>query len=159
VYGAQGASQRLSEINSRLLSLVPNRQDVPIGELMRFIGYEIQTLKDGQVQVDLYFQAIATMDADYTVWLHARVREEDIALLPPERQEYGFVGGGYPMSYPTSRWVEGAIYRGKTMRDLAPGEYNFIFGVWLPDSETRLTTPDDPEKGAVDLGWHRVGGE
>jgi hypothetical protein len=25
--------------------------------------------------------------------------------------------------------------------------------------KTRLATPDDPEKGTIDLGWHFFGGE
>jgi tetratricopeptide (TPR) repeat protein len=157
-YGAQGASQRLAEINSRLLSLVPNQQDVPIGELMCFVGYDIQTLAEGQVQVDLYFRAVASTDADYAVWLQAHVDKEDVALLPPERQRYGFAAWGHSITYPTSRWAEGAIYRDRTVREALLGEYHLVFGVWLPNSETRLATPDDPE-GAVDLGWHMFGGE
>jgi len=159
VYGALGESGRLSEVNDRLLALVPDRQDVPLGDVIRFIGYDLQTLINGRVQLDLYFQATMPMDVDYVIWLHNRVRQEDIALLPPERQEQGFIGGGFPMEYPTSRWVEGAVYRATTVRDLAPGEYNFLFGVWLSDSGIRLPAPDDPEKGTVDLGWHGVGGE
>jgi len=159
VYGAQGESERLSQITDRLLPLVPNRQDVPLGDVVRFVGYEIQTLEDDQVQMDFYFQAVAQMDADYTVWLHAYVHKEDIALLPPERQQYGAANLDHHTSPPTSRWVEGVIYRDRTVRELAAGEYHFIFGLYSPDLGTRLVTPDDPEKGAVDLEWHAVGGE
>jgi len=158
VYGAQGESERLSEVSDRLLPLVPNRQDVPLGDVIRFIGYDVQTLSNGQVQVDFYFQAMAAMDADYKTWLRVHVHEEDIALLPSERQQYGFANWPHYMSYPTSRWVEGAIYRDRMVRDLAFGEYHFVFGLWLPDSETYLATPDSP-KGTIDLGWHLVGGE
>jgi hypothetical protein len=126
---------------------------------VRFVGYEIQTLKDSQVQIDLYFQAVVPIGADYAVWLHAQVHEEDVDLLPKDRQEYGFVNLGHPMSYPTSRWTEGAIYRDRIVRDLALAEYRLVFGVWLPDVKTRLATPDDPEKGTIDLGWHFIGGE
>jgi len=159
VYGARGESKRLSQITDRLLPLVPNRQDVLFGDVVRFIGYEIQTLEDDQVQVDLYFQAVAQMDADYTVWLHAHVHQEDIALLPPERQQYGAANLDHHTSPPTSRWIEGVIYRDRTVRELAAGEYHFIFGLYSLDLGTRLATPDDPEYGAVDLGWHAVGGE
>jgi tetratricopeptide (TPR) repeat protein len=159
VYAAQGDRERTAQIAERLLPLIPEPQDVPLEDVMRFIGYGIQSSEDGQVEVDLYFEALASVDVDYVVWLHNRVRSAGIDLLPEDRREYGFVGGGFPMSYPTSRWVTGAIYRACTVRDLAPGEYQFIFGVWLQDSETRLKTPEDPEKGAIDLGWHVVGEE
>jgi tetratricopeptide (TPR) repeat protein len=155
VYGAREDSERLSQIADRLLPLVPNRQEVSLGDLVRFIGYEIQSLGNGRVQVDLYFQAIEPMNTDYAVWLHAYVHEEDAGLLPEDRQQHGFVNLGHPMSYPTSRWTEGSIYRDRKVGDLTPGEYRFVFGVWLPDSEARLATLDDP-KGAIDLGWHAV---
>jgi tetratricopeptide (TPR) repeat protein len=158
VYGALGENKRLFEITDRLLSLISNRQDVLVGEAMHFIGYEIQTLENGQVQLDLYFQVTAPIDADYEIWLHVFVQEEDTALLPPERQQYGFDNWSHPMSYPTSQWVEGAIYRDRIVRELLPGEYHFRLGVWLSDPETRLATPDDP-MGAIDLGWYTVSGE
>jgi tetratricopeptide (TPR) repeat protein len=157
VYGALADYERQSQIANRLLPLVPIRQEVPLGDLVRLMGYEIQSLKDDQVQVDLYFQTIAPMDADYSVWLHAYVHEEDVGLLPEDRQQYGFANLGHAMRFPTSRWAEGSIYRDRTVEDLASGEYQFVVGVWLPSPETRLGTPDDP-KGAVDLGWYAAGG-
>ena len=95
------------------------------------------------------------MDEDFTLWLHAYVDEEDIALLPADRQEHGYANWGHPTSYPTSQWMEGVIYRSRTIQDTAPVSYQLIFGVWSPEGETRLATVDDP-KGAVDLGWHRM---
>jgi len=89
------------------------------------------------------------------VWMHNHVREEDISLLPPDRQQYGFISGGE--SYPTSTWIEGAVYRARKVRELAPGEYSVVFGVWVPGTEIRLGTEEDPDTGAVDLGWHVVG--
>jgi tetratricopeptide (TPR) repeat protein len=156
VYGMQGDSERLDEIAERLQRFVPNPQDILLGDVMRFVGYDINTLSDDRVQVDLYFQSLEPTDTDYRVWLHAYVREDDIAILAPERQQYGYDNWGHPMTYPTSKWMEGAVYRDRTVRPTAPGEYRFEFGVWLPDSEIRLSAPDDPQ-GAVDLGWVRAG--
>jgi len=159
LYGALGNQKKLAGINSRLLPLLPNQQDVPLGDKLRFVGYDIQPVADDQVAVDLYFETVAPMDADFTLWLHAYVDEEDIALLPPERQEFGFASWNHPIGYPTSQWITSAIYRARIVENLVPGEYRFRFGIWLPDSETRLVTPDDPKKGTINLGWHRVGGE
>ena len=61
------------------------------------------------------------------------------------------------MTYPTSRWVKDGTYRDRIVYELAPGEYRFVFGVWLSDSKAHLATSDDPERGAVDLGWYTVG--
>ena len=38
----------------------------------------------------------------------------------------------------------------------APAEYRILFGIWLPDPETRLGSEDNPD-GSVDLGWHKLG--
>jgi tetratricopeptide (TPR) repeat protein len=158
VYGALGNQKKLVGVNGCLLPLLPNRQDETLGDKLRFVGYDIQSKQDDQVAVDLYFEVLEPMDADYTLWLHAYVDEGDIALLPADRQEYGFDNWGHPASFPTSKWAEGAIYRERTVRPAASGEYRLRFGIWLPETDTWLATLDDL-RGAVDLGWHQVGSD
>jgi tetratricopeptide (TPR) repeat protein len=157
-YAEQGNDAALQQINQWIVEQIRHPRDMNLGDRIRFLGYELQDLSGGQVQIDLYFQGLAPMNADYEVWMHARVNDEEIDLLPPERQPYGFVNWGHKVGYPTSQWVEGAIYLDRIVRQVAPGGYHLIFGVWLPEQETRLATADDPI-GAVDLGWHAVGGE
>jgi tetratricopeptide (TPR) repeat protein len=158
VYAAQGDRERTAQIAERLLPLIPNPQDVPLGDVMRFIGYEIQSSGDTQVRVDLYFQAMTSTDAEYNVWMHAYVHKEDIALIPQERQQYGSANLDHRMDYPTSRLIEGGIYRDRIEREMLSAEYRFEFGLYLHNSGARLTTPGNSQ-GSIDLGWHVVSGE
>ena len=138
LYAIQGDETALQQINQQIVDQIPHLMDVNLGDQVRFLGYELRDLPDSQVQIDMYFQALKAMDADYKVWLHAFVDERDIALLPPERQQYGFDNWGHAINYPTSQWEEGAIFRNSTAHYAEPGAYRIRFGVWLPETETRL---------------------
>jgi len=126
-YAGRGDDAALQQVNGQIPERISYRMKVDLGGQIRFLGSNFHEPSDGRVQVDLYFRPIAPMDTDYTVFMHNYVHEEDISLLPPDRQQHGYIRGRE--TYPTSRWVEGAVYRARTVRELAPAEYRFVFGV------------------------------
>lgn len=134
------------------------RRDVSFGEVAALLGYELQPgeprarimplegaaitdLSPGQaLQINLYWQALAAMELDYTLFIHVingdgeRVVQRDLPLRHT--------------SYPTSHWQPGEMVI--DLADLAlpllpPGEYRLEFGLYDATSGATL-----PAVGAID---------
>ncbi|PWH19378.1 MAG: hypothetical protein DDG58_05005 [Ardenticatenia bacterium] len=106
---------------------------------------------EGGTELRLYFEVLDRVARDYTIFLHGAV--EDVSLLPPERQQYGFANWDHRPSVPTSQWQPGRIYADLYRIQAKPGEYRLRFGFWEPRSKERLVVQGSGAQ-AIDLGWH-----
>ncbi|MCI0397616.1 MAG: glycosyltransferase family 39 protein [Chloroflexi bacterium] len=109
--------------------------------LIRLLGYDLQTAqakRGGALTLDLYWQALATVPVDYTVFVHlldesgAIVSQRDV--MPADGR------------FPTSLW-----FAGETVRDphqlqlpagLPAGTYRLLVGLYRPASGERLVAQD-----------------
>jgi len=109
-----------------------------LGDQVRFLGYDIDsaTVEAGQpLTVTLYWQALLTMDVDYTVFTH---------LLGPGNEVLG-QEDSQPRSgtYPTTHWQPGEViadtYSFLVGPDTRPGAYPLEVGMYRLETETRLS--------------------
>ena len=111
------------------------------GDVLRLLGYSLSSdvsTPGGVLGLSLYWQALAPVRADYTVFVH---------LLAPDDQIWG-QGDGPPLAgyYPTSLWDPGEIVVDERQVNIAAnapaGTYRLAVGLYLLPSGRRLATDD-----------------
>jgi len=120
------------------MASIPYRLDVTFGGQMRLLGYAIDqaSVKPGEkVAVTLYWQSVAKMDKDYTIFVHLLDELETVVA-----QVNSFPGLG---SFPTRDWEIGeAIAEKYIMRlpgtVLSPNSAQFEVGLFDPSTSDRL---------------------
>lgn len=150
-YASTGQTNKLEEINEKVGSLIPEKQAVNLENRVLFLGYDLQTLPENQIEVSLYFEALDDLPAGYSLFMHGVPATP--ALLPEDRQESGFLNFDHALETPSVEWVRGAIYRDKSVQEIVPGVFRFRFGFWHVDSRTYLMREDDPENRTINLDW------
>jgi len=116
---------------------IANPLRVSLGGQVRLLGYDVAptAVEVGQpLTVTLYWQALARMDAEYTVFVH---------LLGPGNEVLG-QKDSQPRAgaYPTSRWEPGEVitdtYSFAVSPATLPGAYPIEAGMYLLETLTRL---------------------
>ena len=112
----------------RLLGYSPERQDVAPGET---------------VDVTLYWQVLAPLDEDYTVFVHLLGEHNPATGGPLWAGHDGQPDGGH---YPTGRWQPGQVVLDvhplALPADAPPGEYRLEIGLYLLATMARLPAVD-----------------
>jgi 4-amino-4-deoxy-L-arabinose transferase-like glycosyltransferase len=116
---------------------------------VRLLGYDLEALTDHDVRLTLYWQAVAPLGQEYTVFTH---------LLG----EHNPATGG---PYTTSAWQPGEVILDVHLLSLPagapPGEYRLEAGLYLLSTMTRLPAVDAAGKrlpdDAVQLGTVGIG--
>ncbi len=111
-----------------------------LGDQIALVGYEMEgeVFNVGCLRLTLYWQALADMGEDYTVFLH----------LIDEQGQTVAQGDSQPRNshYPTSFWSEGEIIEDEHSacyrRDLEPESYHVVTGVYLVETMQRLPAFD-----------------
>ncbi len=120
---------------------IPNPLQVDLAHKVRLLGYGFSpdTLYPGDpLHLTLYWQALANIQKDYTVFTHLMDKEGRIW-----GQKDNFPAGG---TRPTSRWLVGEIvvdeYDIPVRGDAPPGEYTIEIGMYDLISGERLAAFD-----------------
>jgi 4-amino-4-deoxy-L-arabinose transferase-like glycosyltransferase len=142
---------------------VPINPDVPLdarfGDMITLNGYSLARKGDysqertgpcaagrmlclepgSRFQVTLFWQALAPVDADYTVFVHVR---DDQGMTVAQKDGQPFDG-----LYPTSQWQLGETVAQPSEidlpLDLAAGSYSLYVGLYRLDTMTRLPVAND----------------
>ena len=128
---------------------VPRREPPPIGALdtdhplemnlggkVRLLGYSIQSgFRPGDgIRLTLFWQAMAEMDKDYTVFIHLVDDKGNLWGQKDNPPVDGF--------YPTTKWEMGEIVRDQydllISPEAQPGEYRLEAGMYLVETGQRL---------------------
>jgi hypothetical protein len=121
------------------IPLISHPLTVALGTQIQLLGYDLSEdiVAPGDTLVlTLYWQAVAEMDKDYTVFTH---------LLAPDGSPTGQrdnhpVGG----TYPTSLWLTGEVvadvYEISVRADAAPGDHWLEVGMYVAENGYRLPT-------------------
>ncbi len=125
-------------ISADEIASIPHRLDVTFGGQMRLLGYAIDqpSVKPGnKVAVTLYWQSVAKMDKDYTIFVHLLDELETVVA-----QVNTFPGLG---SFPTRDWERGeSIAERYILRlpgtVLSPNSAQFEVGLFDPFTSDRL---------------------
>ena len=131
-------------------SSIPFRLDADFGEQLRLVGYGLdrETVQPGEtIYLTLYWQALAPMEVDYSVFVHL-VGEEDLIVV----QRDSYPGRG---NRPTSGWsigpiVEDAYPISIPATALAPRTYRLVVGAYDYGTMERLPLLD-PEGDSLTL--------
>ncbi len=91
-----------------------------------------QEVAEQEVAFDFYFEVLAPLSQEYTIWVH---------LFPS-------AGGKLVLDHkpvlPTTAWVPGQIYRDRYVATLGPAEYQLDVGVWEAQRDERLWANGEP---------------
>jgi hypothetical protein len=113
---------------------------------IRLLGYDMDAAAHEQrhtAHLQLYFQALQEMAADYTVFVQVLGSENPSTGSPLWGQD-----DSEPCrrAYPTSSWTPGEILRDEYVISLPetapPGEYRILIGFYLLETLTRLQAQD-----------------
>ncbi len=128
---------------------IPNPFQADLAHKVRLLGYGLtpSTLYSGEtLHLSLYWQALAKMEKDYTVFTHLRDKEGRIW-----GQKDNFPAGG---TRPTSGWLVGEIvvdeYDIPVRGDAPPGDYTIEIGMYDLISGERLAAFDAEGERLVD---------
>ena len=119
--------------------------DATFGDVARLIGYDLasaETRPGGALDLTLHWQALASTDRPYTVFVH---------LLDEAGNVKGYgdsePGGG---AYPTTGWLPGEYLADRHTVTLAPdapaGTYRLAVGLYDPATGERLKMPDGADQ-------------
>lgn len=125
--------------------LIPEPLDVTFGRTLRLLGYELG-LRSGEVQVTLFWEALAGVDRNYTVFVHLLDERGEVAA----QRDAQPLGG----SRPTSGWQPGEILA--DTYSLPAPRAAYLLEVGLYDAGTGTRLPVDSGGDRVVLGEVRV---
>jgi hypothetical protein len=122
-------------------SVRPQREtNVLLGGVVSLVGYDVapqqvsESATPAPLEVTFYWQALATMNDDYTVFVHIKNEAGEVVA-----QKDGPPAGGI---YPTSLWDIGETIEDETvvpLDRLEPGSYELVVGLYDPVTGERLT--------------------
>jgi hypothetical protein len=124
-----------------------------LGEPVRFLGYDLEGVNAGEhlapgqeLQVTLFWQAEATPDRNYTVFVQLLDEAGQVRA-----QHDGQPGDGMLI---TTTWAPGEYVRDRhplgLPNDLPTGDYRLIVGMYLPGSGERLPAYDQNDRSFGD---------
>jgi hypothetical protein len=123
-----------------------------LGDVIAFLGYTVHPLRmqaGDTLHMTLYWQALAKMDRDYSVFTHV-VGPDDRRWAQEDRLLRQVQHGGYT----TSSWQVEETVREEFELELAldtpPGEYIIKVGIYYWETGERLPARDENEQRAVD---------
>jgi 4-amino-4-deoxy-L-arabinose transferase-like glycosyltransferase len=136
------------------------------GEAIRLLGFSVEspTAAPGdRVELTLFWEALAPLDEDYTVFAHLLGEYNPATQGPVWTGHDSQPDGGH---YPTSSWKPGEIvldvHHLAIPGDAPPGVYQLEVGVYLLATMSRLPATDSAGEplpdGAALLGAVKVGG-
>lgn len=138
----QNALQVISNLGQPTHSPVTKiRADFGAPPLIRLTGYSLpDTVQAGQaIPVTIFWQALATIRTDYTVFLHLRNAAGQTVAQLDFRPFDGY--------YPTSQWIPGSTIRETRFwtlsNNLPPGVYTLHVGLYEVETLARLPVYKD----------------
>jgi len=125
-----------------------NPLQVNLGDEVKLLGYDQvpATADSGRSMIlTLYWQALAKMERDYTVFVHLVAEDGEVVSQHDGQPEGGF--------YPTSHWDEGEVVRDEHVLSVpgetGAGEYELRVGMYVLEDMNRLPV----QGGAADGDW------
>ena len=134
---------------------IPNPVDFNLGGQIKLAGYELsaRSVQPGEtIDLVLYWQALAEMGRDYTVFTQLLSDDMDIWAQDDTQPLRG--------AYPTSRWSPDEVVRDAYHLDVDPetpaGVYHLEVGMYLLETGERLYRADEPTANSIRLADIRV---
>jgi 4-amino-4-deoxy-L-arabinose transferase-like glycosyltransferase len=136
---------------------IPHRLDVTFGDKARLLGYETgdeETRPGESVEVTLYWQSLAEMDRDYTVFVHL-LDENDLVIA--QRDTYPGLG-----TYPTSLWRVDDVFADRYVLTLPPTVFapctgRFEVGLYdFASGERLMATGPDGQPLGDNVRYHQI---
>ena len=121
--------------------------DVQLDDRVKLVGYS-RTLSPTEIQLTLFWQALAPLPEDYTTFVHVRNQTGDTVAQIDVQPLAG--------EYPTSRWKAGEIVVDQIAvplpPDLSAGSYRLLLGLYQWDTLERLEVANDQSgESAIEL--------
>lgn len=118
------------------------------GGLVEMLSKEVVRTDGDKTTFRFKLRCVKTADKNYRVLFHGYVKDDN--LIPPEkRNPYHFLNCAHNFSSRPDQWQPGQEIDHEVTLPLAPGEYNFHFGLY--DRHTSKALP-----GKIELGWMQL---
>ncbi len=136
---------------------IPHRLDVTFGDKARLLGYEASDEENSpgeSVEVTLFWQSLAEIDRDYTVFVHL-LDENDLVIA--QRDTYPGLG-----TYPTHLWRVGDAFAERYVLTLPPTIFapctgRFEVGLYdFSSGERLLATGPDGQSLGDNVRFHQI---
>jgi 4-amino-4-deoxy-L-arabinose transferase-like glycosyltransferase len=136
---------------------LPHRLDVTFGGKARLLGYESddeETRPGESVEVTLFWQSLAEMDRDYTVFVHL-LDENDLVIA--QRDTYPGLG-----TYPTRLWRVGDAFADRYVLTVSPTVFapctgRFEVGLYdFASGERLMATGSDGQPLGDNVRFHQI---
>lgn len=136
---------------------IPHRLDVTFGDKARLLGYKAgdeETRPGESVEVTLFWQSLAEMDRDYTVFVHL-LDENDLVIA--QRDTYPGLG-----TYPTRLWQVGDAFADRYVLTLSPTVFapctgRFEVGLYdFASGERLMATGPDGQPLDDNVRFHQI---
>ncbi|MBI4789463.1 MAG: phospholipid carrier-dependent glycosyltransferase [Chloroflexi bacterium] len=128
-------------------SRIENPVRYEFGDRIALVGYRIENA-GGLVRVRLYWQALAAMSEDYTVFAHLVAADGKLIAQQDNQPQQG--------AYPTSFWDVGETivdeYALSVPGDSAPAGAKIQIGVYRAEDGTRLSVQEGADNVALAVG-------
>lgn len=116
-------------------------------------GYDLDPL-DGALKVKLYWESLAQMPTDWSVFVHLRDSADETVA-----QKDGPAGGA--INYPSSLWDAGDMIIDEFIvplpADLTASQYQLVIGLYNLSDGTRLAVPDSLHNEIMLTTWESSG--
>lgn len=120
-----------------------------ISEKVSFVDYRYVKTPGEGYEFSFLFKVHKGFEKDFTIYLHGRVTEEDVTLLPQKRQRHKFDNWDFYPSPPTSTWPANQVITITRTIPAKPIPYKLSLGFY---------TPKDGRHGRrINLGWVDLG--
>ena len=140
------------------VAAIPNRLDVTFGDTMTLMGYDLETASvepGGQVAVTLYWEALASTEQPYSVFVHL-LGEGDILIA--QRDTYPGLGLlSTTRLEPGSTWADQYIIHvpetayAPDVAQVAVGLYNYADWTRLPAGNDAASSGDHVRFGRIEI--------
>ncbi|MGB5932381.1 MAG: hypothetical protein WBH57_04870, partial [Anaerolineae bacterium] len=128
----------------------PQRVEANLADKVLLMGHEgVPALMEANqdIHLTLYWQALAQMEADYTVFIHL---VDEVGQTVAQHDGEPLLG-----FYPTSFWDDGEVVRDEYEVHVHPsapgGEYELVVGMYLLSTGERLPVLDEGGRAIDDL--------
>jgi hypothetical protein len=92
-----------------LLNQYVSIHESEVNYALTFMGYSVKKFTPEKYKVYFVFRINEQIDKDWIIYIHAKVADKDVPLLPAARQPYKYDGWDFKPEPPTSKWQKQGV--------------------------------------------------
>lgn len=149
----QELKTKIEKKYNALLNQKVNIHESKVNNALTFKGFSVKKVALDKYKIYFVFQTKELIDKDWMIYIHAKVADKNVALLPLHRQLYKSETWDCYPEPPTSQWPKQKDLIVTREINAKPIQYNLEIGFYRPDEVKQYEYFGQPIKlGWIDLG-------